>query len=84
VAERDVQLIRSHLHYKGNVFVTSDDYIHKPGTKVHLIAVGADRIEHSADALALVETPFPTERSMSRPAHPVLLGASRSLDLPSH
>ena len=50
----DVLALWSHIHFKRDVFVTSDDKFHAVTKKPALIALGANRIETPATSLALI------------------------------
>jgi hypothetical protein len=50
----DVQALWSHIYAGQEVFVTSDGNFHATTKKAALIALGAQRIEYPADAIALM------------------------------
>jgi hypothetical protein len=52
--ECDVQVLWSHINADREGFVTADDNFHATLKNPGLIALGAKRIEHPADAAALV------------------------------
>lgn len=54
-AKCDVLSMWCHIHYKRDIFVTSDGNFHKPSKRQALIALGAGRIEFPESALLLVQ-----------------------------
>lgn len=53
-AKCDVLALWSHVHYRRQVFVTSDLNFHKASKKPHLIALGAGKIESPQTAVSLI------------------------------
>jgi hypothetical protein len=50
----DVLAMWSHMRYKHDVFVTSDENFHSAQKKSDLLVLGAGRIEYPSDAVALI------------------------------
>jgi hypothetical protein len=50
----DVQMIWAHIHYRRDVFVTSDGNFHKAAKHAALVTLGAGRIVSPAEAAALL------------------------------